>query len=149
MATSEQFKALLRSHFSSDEDRFYTVALQVAAHEARKGNKNLAIEIRNILDKERSKRKTKEIFNHQTLNLDGLVVTDFPKIPKTSLVVSQNLNDKIQRTSRSFITRKQTNQNRTYKSIQLGKAAKGRAKTTLRQNSQTRRNGHQASTADS
>ena len=42
------------------------------------------------------------------------------------------------RTSTSFIARKQTNQNRTYKSIQLGKAAKGRAKTTLRQNSQTR-----------
>ncbi len=34
MATAEQIKSLIRSHLSSDPDRFITVALQMAAHEA-------------------------------------------------------------------------------------------------------------------
>ena len=48
MATAEQIKSLIRSHFSDDLERFRTVALQVAAHEARKGHGGLAIDLREI-----------------------------------------------------------------------------------------------------
>lgn len=34
MASSEQLKALFHSHLEKDEDRFMSIALQVAAHEA-------------------------------------------------------------------------------------------------------------------
>jgi len=32
MATAEQLKSLIRSHFSGDRERFRTIALQLAAH---------------------------------------------------------------------------------------------------------------------
>jgi hypothetical protein len=34
MATAEQIETLIRSHFSEEPVRFFTTALQVAAHEA-------------------------------------------------------------------------------------------------------------------
>ena len=44
MATAEQIKSLIRSHWSEDQERFHTVALQVAAHEAQQGHGGLAQE---------------------------------------------------------------------------------------------------------
>lgn len=46
MATAEQIKSLIRSKFSEDSERFFTIALQMAAHEARQGHKGLAHDIR-------------------------------------------------------------------------------------------------------
>jgi len=37
MPSAGQLKALLKSHAEADDDRFYSVAMQVAAHEARAG----------------------------------------------------------------------------------------------------------------
>ena len=51
MATAEQIKSLIRSHLSDDAERFYTIALQVAAHEAQQGHGALAHDIREIVDK--------------------------------------------------------------------------------------------------
>ncbi len=42
MASSEQLKALLQSHLEKDDDRFMSVTLQIAAHEARQGHGKLA-----------------------------------------------------------------------------------------------------------
>ncbi len=54
MATADQIKALLRSHAEGDNERFYAVALQVAAHAARQGHGNLAHEIRGLVDAARA-----------------------------------------------------------------------------------------------
>lgn len=51
MATSEQIKALLRSHADRDDQRFYSTALQVAAQEARQGHHKLAVDIKTIVEK--------------------------------------------------------------------------------------------------
>jgi SpoVK/Ycf46/Vps4 family AAA+-type ATPase len=51
MATAEQIKSLLRSHFDNDSERFLTISLQVAAHEARQGHVALATEIKSLVDK--------------------------------------------------------------------------------------------------
>jgi hypothetical protein len=56
MATAEQIKALIRSHLSDDTERFYTLALQVAAHEAQQGHGALAHDIREIVDKAKRTR---------------------------------------------------------------------------------------------
>ena len=40
MASAEHIKALFRSHLDGDDDRFFSVAMQVAAHEARLGETN-------------------------------------------------------------------------------------------------------------
>jgi len=50
VATGEQLKALVKSYIDGDEARFFTLALQVAAHEARRGHGKLAQEIRELID---------------------------------------------------------------------------------------------------
>ncbi len=56
MATAKQLRALLRSYGKSDEEQFYTVAMQLAAHEARLGHGKLARELRALIDEARSIR---------------------------------------------------------------------------------------------
>ena len=55
MASSTQIKALMQSHIDKDDDRFLSIALQVAAHEARSGHGRIAQELRDIV--ENAKRK--------------------------------------------------------------------------------------------
>lgn len=50
MASSEQLKALIKSHISRDDGHFYSVAMQVAAHEAKLGHGKLAEELRDMID---------------------------------------------------------------------------------------------------
>lgn len=50
MATGEQLKAFLKSLESGDEERWYSIALQMAAHEARLGHANLARELRDLVE---------------------------------------------------------------------------------------------------
>jgi len=56
MATSNQIKALLQSHGTGDDERFYAIALQVAAAEARRGHEVLADEIKKLVDHAKRKR---------------------------------------------------------------------------------------------
>src|SRR4030095_3547526 len=58
MATATQVKALLQSHGAGDEERFFAIALQVAAAEARRGHDVLAREIRNLVDQAKARRAT-------------------------------------------------------------------------------------------
>jgi SpoVK/Ycf46/Vps4 family AAA+-type ATPase len=51
MATAEQLKALLESHLEGDDDRFFSVIVQLAAHAARQGHGKLAQELRGLVDK--------------------------------------------------------------------------------------------------
>ena len=53
MATATQIKSLLQSHGNRDDERFYAIALQVAAAEARQGHERLAAEIRDLVEKAR------------------------------------------------------------------------------------------------
>ena len=50
MASSDQFKALIKSHISRDDGQFLSVAMQVAAHEAKLGHGKLAEELRDMID---------------------------------------------------------------------------------------------------
>lgn len=50
MASSDQLKALIKSHISRDEGQFLSVAMQVAAHEAMLGHGKLALELREMID---------------------------------------------------------------------------------------------------
>lgn len=49
MATAEQLKALIRAHFDDDNEKFKTVALQIAAHEAKIGHTSCAKDIKNLV----------------------------------------------------------------------------------------------------
>ena len=58
MASGDQIKALLKSHLEGDDDRFFAVAIQVAAHEARLGHGKLAQELRAMVDEAKGRAGT-------------------------------------------------------------------------------------------
>jgi SpoVK/Ycf46/Vps4 family AAA+-type ATPase len=93
MATADQIKSLIRSHFSEDPERFYTIALQLAAHEAKQGHSSLAFDIRNLVESERKKQGPKVINFPQ--NLKGLVLTEESKKSKNMIVMSSELKERI------------------------------------------------------
>ena len=57
MASAEQIKALMKSHMDGDDDRFFSVAMQVAAHESRLGHGKLAEELRAMIDDAKGRRR--------------------------------------------------------------------------------------------
>lgn len=58
MTISRHIVALLQSHIAGDEERFLSVATQLAAHEARQGHGKLAQELRELVDIARGKSAT-------------------------------------------------------------------------------------------
>lgn len=50
MATAEQVKALIKSHAAGDDERFYAVALQLAAREAQSGHTTHARDLKELVD---------------------------------------------------------------------------------------------------
>ncbi len=95
MATAEQLKSLIRSHLSDDSERFYTIALQMAAYEAQQGHGALAHEIREIVDKSRRERGPRIV--KFPVDLRGLVLTDEPDTPEASLVMPRSLLTRVDR----------------------------------------------------
>ena len=49
MATSDQVKALIISHFNGDNEHFVSVVKQIAAHAAKKNQKRLSEELLDLL----------------------------------------------------------------------------------------------------
>lgn len=97
MATAEQIKALLRSHADQDDQRFYSIALQVAASEARKGHHELANNLKTIIEKLQKAshidyNTPKTIKLPQQWELNGLLELTSLAIRNSELV----LNDKVQ-----------------------------------------------------
>lgn len=50
MATADQVKALIKSHAAGDDERFYAVALQLAAREAQSGHASYARDLKQLVD---------------------------------------------------------------------------------------------------
>lgn len=106
MATAEQLKALIRSHAEGDEERFMSIALQVAAHAARTGHTKLAQELRDVVDeaKRRSKagaRGLKAIPVVQPRGeLAGLLSVAYPKTQFGEMALGQRVRTKLDRVLR-------------------------------------------------
>lgn len=96
MATAEQLKSLIRSHLTDDDERFFTIALQLAAHEAQQGHGALAHDIREIMDKARRTRGPNVLLKFPQ-ELNGLVFSENPSTPFSALVVPDALKERIQR----------------------------------------------------
>ncbi len=99
MATAEQIKSLIRSHFSEQPEQFFTVALQVAAHEARQGHQSLANEIRDMVDKAKSRPSRIMPF---APDLSHMVLTSEPKERLGELVQSDEMRGRIERILREY-----------------------------------------------
>lgn len=96
MATSEQIKALIRSHLNENPEQFLSSALQIAAHEARQGHGSLAHEIRELVDKARMKKPLGNFLSFPK-DLNGLLLTEDPQQPLASLVLSPDIKERIER----------------------------------------------------
>ncbi len=94
MATADQIKTLIKSHFDEDRNRFSTVALQIAAHEAKQGHLSIADEIKKLVDQSKGKVVKLRPFND---DLHGLVLEIAPKVKLANLVASPAVKEKIQR----------------------------------------------------
>ncbi|RJP23516.1 MAG: ATP-binding protein [Candidatus Abyssobacteria bacterium SURF_5] len=95
MATAEQIKSLIRCHFSEDPERFYTIALQVAAYEAQQGHGALAHDIRKMVDEARSENRLTLLKFPQDLR--GLVLSGEPDVSQATLVLPLALQKRIKR----------------------------------------------------
>lgn len=95
MASSEQLKALLQSHLDKDDDRFMSIALQVAAHEARSGHGKLAQELRDIVElakkKANSNRNTPISIAKGIQDNNGLLFVSHPKNKLVDLITKDEL----------------------------------------------------------
>jgi len=96
MATADQLKTLIRSHLSGEPERFVTVALQVAAYEAHQGHGELAREIRDLVDRSRRDKKAAVILPFPP-DLQGLVLTEEPRVPISTLVLPDALLERLGR----------------------------------------------------
>ena len=99
MATAEQLKSLIRSHFDKDAERFNTLALQVAASEAKKGHRGLAHEIRKLIDNAKSKPLKIITLNR---DLEDLFLTSESPFRLSDLIVQDSLQEGIQRILREY-----------------------------------------------
>lgn len=100
MATANQLKTLIKSHFEDNIERFNTVALQIAAHEAKLGHTNLANDIKKLIDNAKfSKPKLRPI----NPDLQGLVLEIFPNERLNDLIVSDLIKGRINRIINEFI----------------------------------------------
>ncbi|WBA08190.1 AAA family ATPase [Salinivibrio kushneri] len=99
MASSNHIKALLQSHIDRDDDRFVSVALQVAAHEARNGHGKLAQELKGLVEKakKRSASNLPVSIAAGVKDASGLLVTTHPQLRFSDLIVSSAVKGRLER----------------------------------------------------
>ncbi len=93
MATAEQMKSLVKAYADCNDEKFKTVVLQIAAHEARLGHDNLARELKKQVDRVGSKR-TNIV---QLTSTNPMLSLSMPSHDLSELIVSEDITDKIQR----------------------------------------------------
>lgn len=99
MATAEQIKTLIQSHYDRNDDRFQTVVLQLAAYEAKQGHGALAREIRILVDKARSSARKVVPLNKEFSELIQSAVAD-KKL--SELVVTEEIKTRVERILNEF-----------------------------------------------
>jgi SpoVK/Ycf46/Vps4 family AAA+-type ATPase len=105
MATAEQLIALLRSYSAGDDDLFRSVALQIAAHQAGKGNERLAKELRELIDSARQiQRRAQQPAGRPRAvpiarpsgELSGLVLASYPSTRLSDMVLPNQVKEAIE-----------------------------------------------------
>lgn len=99
MSNTKQILAMLRSRADGDDDQFYSIALQVAAAEARQGHRRTAEEIREAVDEARSVRGTSASvalpFAEPRGELEGLLDLREANSTLADVILSSHLSDRL------------------------------------------------------
>jgi SpoVK/Ycf46/Vps4 family AAA+-type ATPase len=102
MAKADYIISLIKSHYNSEPERFTTIALQIAAHEAILGHTLVASEIKNIIDKAKeTKLKTKAF----APDMQELILENVPALNLADIIVSEDIKSKIKRIISEFVQR--------------------------------------------
>jgi len=105
MATSQQLLTLLKAHYDSDNERVKTVALQIAAHEAKIGHLVLAQSIKDVVIKQSAKASVNRIIPVE----NSLISRSTSTNRKSDLIVSDKLNKQIENIILEFTQRSKLN----------------------------------------
>ena len=103
--SAKQILALLNSHIDGDEDQFLSIALQIAAQEARQGRADDAEKLKRLVQKARDQRHVGKPAGGQTPiplarprgELQGLVESAYPKVTLSSMVLSDDIAARLRR----------------------------------------------------
>jgi SpoVK/Ycf46/Vps4 family AAA+-type ATPase len=101
MTASRHLIALLKSHIDGEDEHFLSVAMQVAAHEARQGHGKLAQEMRDLVDeaRQRSKERGKKPvpLAQPKGELATLVSVSYSDTRLSSMVLPADLEERLKR----------------------------------------------------
>jgi len=101
MSKANQIKALLASHAEGDEAQFFSIAMQIAAAEARLGHGKVAQDIRDLIDKAKSKsaveKKGPIPLAKPRGELADIISASYPKVRLADMVLSDDLEDRLNR----------------------------------------------------
>lgn len=106
--STKHLLALLNSHIEGDEEQFLSIALQVAAQEARQGRAEDADKLKRLVQKARDQQRTGRPAGGQTPiplarprgELQGLVESAYPKVTLASMVLSDEVRGRLLRVVR-------------------------------------------------
>ena len=102
MASADQLKALLQSYIDGDDTRFYSVAMQVAAHEAKLGHGKVAEDLRALIDQAKAKRGASTPVNiaKPRGELANLLLASYPKSRLADMTLNPALKAQLERVIR-------------------------------------------------
>ncbi len=110
MATAAQIKALIESQLEGDDRQFMTIAMQIAAHAARKGQGRLAEDIRALVEQARERdeqwrsRKPVPLVAPRG-ELEGLLAVSYPEARLSELVLDGKTRQRLDRIVREYRAR--------------------------------------------
>lgn len=108
MARADQIKALIRCHSEGDDERFYAVAMQVAAQAARSGHGTFARELRDLIDGAKTNARKPALgqpagpvpLTQPRGELAGLLAAGYPETRLADMALADELEAKIRRVIR-------------------------------------------------
>lgn len=107
MATAQQLKALLQSYSEADGDMFVSVALQIAAHEARTGKGKLASEIKRLVDEIKVRQRSSKVggsvpLARPTGELATLLSATYPRTRLSEMVLAPDQREALELVLREY-----------------------------------------------
>ena len=102
MATADQILSLIRNHLNNDDTQFRKVALQISAVEARSGHTIVARTIQELLNQKKTSLGTVRLVS-KNKDIDDLLLQVDTYDDMTSLVLSQELKEKLDRVIKEYL----------------------------------------------
>jgi len=104
MPSADQIKALVRSHLDHNDVQFLSIAMQIAAYEARKGHGKLAEELRALIDEAKGRQGALNLPDRAPTpitkprgELSSLITSSYPHERLSSMVVSAAIGARLAR----------------------------------------------------